>query len=195
MRRTDREMPAWAFSWRTAHWWEWLVILLLLGLAAGARAAPVYKCVGADGSVAYQGIACAPSQRESPIELTPAPAYAKSPEYALERESAPSRHGAAVPRRASTSDAMSYECRSADGQVFYRHSTCPHSIAAADAQAVAHNGRKTGSGGSVPVSSLRIPRDDACRQIHAGGAIGRSGHQHDEDVSTYERNLGRDPCR
>jgi len=40
-----------------------------------------------------------------------------------------------------------------------------------------------------------VPRDEACQRIHSAGAIGRAGHQHDEDVSTYDRNLGRDPCR
>jgi hypothetical protein len=45
------------------------------------------------------------------------------------------------------------------------------------------------------VSSSRIPRDEACREIHTAGSIGRAGHQHDENVSTYEHNLGRDPCR
>jgi len=31
--------------------------------------------------------------------------------------------------------------------------------------------------------------------MHRAGAISRAGHEHDEDVSTYDRNLGRDPCR
>jgi len=97
--------------------------------------------------------------------------------------------------------AASFECRSADGQVFFRHGGCPHSVPASPGAAASQRpagSTKTGatkSGGSVSVSSRRIDRDEACRQIHRAGAIGRAGHEHDDDVGTYERNLGRDPCR
>jgi len=34
-----------------------------------------------------------------------------------------------------------------------------------------------------------------CRRLARAGSIGRAGHERDEIVSTYDRNLGRDPCR
>jgi hypothetical protein len=45
------------------------------------------------------------------------------------------------------------------------------------------------------VTSEAMPRSEACRRIAAAGSIGRAGHERDQSVSTYDRNLGRDPCR
>jgi len=193
---TDRHDDEWRPQ-RPLRWYEWLVVLLLLVLANGVRAGSVYKCLDGGGAVAYQDLPCAADRQERRIELDPAPAYAPSPQYALER--APMR---ALPGRSKRAEAqaVSYECRSADGQVFFRHGGCPHSVPANQGPAPQRHGGNTkgGSakgGGSVSVSSRRIDRDEACRQIHRAGSIGRAGHEHDDDVGTYERNLGRDPCR
>lgn len=197
MRRMDREAPQWQSSSRTTRWWEWLLILLLLGLAGGARAAPVYKCNGASGEIAYQGIPCAEPAGGSVVEIAPAPPYAKSPEYAVERVPEAPARAARTPRRGAAVEATSFECRAADGQVFYRHSTCPHSVAGTTGGASSARGSRgnRSAGGSVAVSSRHIPRDEACQAIHTAGSIGRAGHQYDDTVSTYERNLGHDPCR
>jgi hypothetical protein len=186
----------WIDTGRTTRWYEWVLILLLLGLASGARAGHIYKCTGPDGSIAYQDVACSERQQSGTVEIAPAPEYAKSPEYAIDRTPAPRPRAKYASRHEP--QAMSFECRSADGQVFYRHTSCPHSVPANPyAGSTVHHGgtRGSGSAGSVTVSAQRVPREDACRQIHAAGAIGRSGREHDEDVSTYERNLGHDPCR
>jgi hypothetical protein len=95
---------------------------------------------------------------------------------------------------------MSYQCRAADGQVFYRHGACPHSIPAGSAHVAGASTRgkassRGGSGATVSVSTQRIPREEACYEIQRAGAAGRAGHEHDEIASTYEHNLGRDPCR
>jgi hypothetical protein len=194
MNREDHNPIEWQAATRQARWYEWLLVLLLLVLAGGVRAATVYKCTDADGGVAYQPLPCSTQQRESVVAIAAAPAYAKSPEYALERTAPASAHAAHASRREP--QAMSFECRASDGQVFYRHGSCPHSVAG-DPSSTGSASRRTSrsSGGTVTVSSSRIPRDEACRQIHAAGSIGRAGHQHDENVSTYEHNLGRDPCR
>jgi hypothetical protein len=92
---------------------------------------------------------------------------------------------------------MSFECRASDGQVFYRHTSCPGSIAT-DGRGGSRRGRswtQRGVPDRVTVSATRIPRAQACRRIHAGGSSVRRGHEHDEDVSAYDHNLGRDPCR
>jgi hypothetical protein len=154
----------------------------------------------AQGALAYQQLPCAADQTEGSLRLAPEPAYAPSPQYRIEAPTAQRVAYAARERRDSPERATSWECRASDGQVFYRHSTCPRSIAA-DATATHIGGRNPSRSnhgevrGNVPVTSRRIPREEACAQIHAAGAVGRSGHEHDDDVGTYERNLGRDPCR
>jgi len=190
----DHSPIEWQAATRQARWYEWLLVLLLLVLAGGVHAATVYKCTDDGGGVAYQSLPCSAQQSEAVVPIAAAPSYAKSPEYAVERTAEPRAHATNASRHEL--QAMSFECRAADGQVFYRHAACPHSVAGdASATGSASHRASRGSGGSVPVSSSRIPRDEACRQIHAAGSIGRAGHQHDENVSTYEHNLGRDPCR
>jgi hypothetical protein len=189
----DHNPIEWQAATRPARWYEWLLILLLLGLAGGVRAAPIHKCTDPHGAIAYQQLPCPTGAQENPVEIAPAPAYAKSPEYALDRQPAPpATRVSRVSRREP--QALSFECRTADSQVFYRHTSCPHSVASSSGNAPTSRGGRGGSS-STSVSSTRVPRDEACSRIHSAGAIGRAGHQHDEDVSTYDRNLGRDPCR
>jgi len=201
MRATDEEISEWQPTGRTTRWYEWLLILLLLGLASGARAASVYKCTGAQGEAAYQSQPCADGQQAKVIGIAPAPAYAPSPHYALDHdETVRSARTAARGRSGERREAapVSYECRAADGQLFYRHGSCPHSIPAAHARAASASthgkGAARGSGVTVSVSPQRIAREEACHEIQRAGSAGRAGHEHDEVVSTYEHNLGRDPC-
>jgi hypothetical protein len=184
-------------SGRTLRWYEWLAFLLLFFLAAGVRAGSIYKCIDAQGGVAYQAQACANAQHEAVVEIAPAPAYAASPSYAVhddveERAARRGRGKSASTSRTASSSPQSYECRAADGQVFYRHTSCPHSVAA---QGGGTKGRGHAYAQSVGVSGHRVAREEACTQMRRAGAAGRSGHEHDEDVSTYDKNLGRDPCR
>jgi len=201
MRTIDEEHMQWQPTGRTARWYEWLAILLLLGLAGGVRAAPVYKCTGGQGEVAYQSQPCADGQPETVIEIAPAPAYAPSPHYAVGHDDTVHSARTATRSRSERHETapLSYECRAADGQLFYRHGSCPHSIPAASARsasASAHGkGGARGSGATVSVSAQRIAREDACHEIQRAGSAGRAGHEHDEVVPTYEHNLGRDPCR
>lgn len=184
---------------RSMRWYEWVLMLLLLGLVAGVRADSVYKCTDAQGAVAYQSRACSPQQDETQVAIMPAPARTPSPSYGAAAEKPLQRvHVERTSRPVATrSAAVSYECRVADGQVFFRHSPCPHSV---PADTAAYGGkprgrRDSGSGArSLSVSARVVPREEACAQMHRAGAIGRAGRAHDEDVSTYERNLGHDPC-
>ena len=89
---------------------------------------------------------------------------------------------------------VSYECRAANGEVFYRHGSCPHQITA-DGAGTASRKRSGGGSSSVSVTAEALPRGEVCRRMAAAGSIGRAGHERDENVSTYDRNLGRDPCR
>lgn len=183
-------------SGRSMRWYEWLLALLLLGLAAGVRAEAVYKCRGGDGAIAYQATPCATGREETTLQLDPAPPRAASPGYAL--PAAPARNARSRDvRRNARSDAaeISYECRAANGDVFYRHAACPHTIAGTvtGAGSGAHSG--AGAAQKLAVSARAVSRAEACAQIHRPGAIGRHGREHDDDVSTYDRNLGRDPCK
>jgi hypothetical protein len=202
MRITDEEYTEWQPTGRTTRWYEWLLILLLLGMAGGVRAASVYKCTGTQGEVAYQSQPCPEGQQARAIEIAPAPVFTPSPHYAIDHdETARSTRTATRSRAVERREAVpvSYECRAADGQLFYRHGSCPHSIPAAHAHGagVSTHGKGAGRGSSatVSVSAQRIAREDACHEIQRAGAAGRAGHEHDEVVSTYEHNLGRDPCR
>ena len=188
---------------RPLRWYEWLALLLLAAHAAGARG-EVYKCIGADGATAFQDRPCAASAHQDTVAIAPASAYTPSPAYAVGPEAKPRSSRRVAPARAAlrhgeTIGPTSYECRTADGQVFYRHSTCPHSVAAIEAQGRSHPGRgtaaKSSTGKSVAVTSTRIAREEACYELRRAGAAGRSGRSHDQDVSTYNKNLGRDPCR
>ena len=129
-------------SGRPLRWYEWLLLLLLMSLAAGVRAqalfkvAPVYKCTNTHGDIAFQDGPCATTKSEAVVDIAPAPAYAASPAYAIERRpqstaTARSRGESSPSREHDSSSVRFYECRATDGQVFYRHSPCPHSIASA----------------------------------------------------------------
>ena len=183
---------------RSMRWYEWFAGLVLLGAAAGLRAAPVYRCVDAEGGVAYQQVGCGEQQTQRTLDFAPTPRRAPSPQYAVERrrDEAVARSARAPRERAPRE--MAFECRASDGRVFYRLGACPRSIAGTASDSMARaRGRSGGRnrGGTAQVAARRIPRDEACHEIHRAGAIGRDGHEFDEHVSTYERNLGHDPCK
>jgi hypothetical protein len=176
-------------SGRSMRWYEWLAGLFLFGLAFGVRAGSAYKCVDATGAVTFQDRSCAAAQAQSEVEIDPAPAHAAPPQYAVETHAqrANYRESRSQPRSERGS---AYECRAGDGRVFYRLGACPRSLAAEGGAARS----KSRSGNSVSVSGHAIARDEACAQMRRAGSIGRGGHEFDEQVSTYDKNLGRDPC-
>lgn len=181
--------------------------LLLWLIAMGAQAASVYKCVDAQGHLAYRDTPCATRAQQREIEVQPQPLIGAPGEHAT-RVAAATRPGKIkrsrkTPRPAARAKpATSWECRGADGEVFYRHTRCPGSVAGdgtvrgADAAATKRSrtrGRQ-GAWGRVAVHATKITRTEACQRIHAAGAAGRDGHARDETVSTYDHLMGRDPC-
>jgi hypothetical protein len=206
MKRGNTHRENWRPAQRPLRWYEWLSILLLMLLAGGVRAATIYKCTADNGDIAYQSLPCAPGQHALEMDLRRAPAYQPSPQYAVEHKDAesPTRLRSQSLRAGhGLHEPMAFECRASDGQVFYRHASCPRSVAAnaQTSRAPSRTGTRSGAsssrgvGGTLSVSSRRVTREEACHEIHSAGAIGRPGHELDDDVSTYERNLGRDPCR
>jgi hypothetical protein len=163
--------------------------------ALGAHAASVYKCRSADGAIAFQDRACPAGAAGSEVEIAPPPPVAPSPDHGRgTREARRSTHATTSPHATTRErrEAVSYECRAANGELFYRHGACPGRIAADSAPG--KRGRGAASS-SFAVTSQALPRGEVCRRLAAAGSIGRAGHARDESVSTYDRNLGRDPCR
>lgn len=165
------------------------LLVVLPPLVAPAKAGPVYECRDGGVVVAWQDRPCAASQHQAAVAIAPSPPPAPSPSYGTAAagagKSAPDRRssgrGGPVP-----AEARSWECRAANGEVFYRHGSCPKSLE--------RDGAGRGAGPArVAVAATPLPRAEACRRMAA--ERGRSGRGRDERAPTYERNLGRDPCR
>jgi len=153
--------------------------------AACAERQTVFKCIDPAGGIAYQAVACKPGSREQVIAIAPAPPPSASPEYSrpTQGEGNTGRAARSTPRQAVI---QSYECRTRSGALFYRHDRCPASI---DRRS-SNGGPRSGARESV--QARRMSRLEACRGMRS---VGRDGREFDDVVSTYDRNLGRDPCR
>jgi hypothetical protein len=174
-----------------------LMLLMIFGLAGRTHAGPVYKCRDAAGHIAYQDSACAHTQLETRIEIAPAPKPGPAPDYrpaSSPRGSQPPSQRVSSHRGVRAGEALSYECRAANGEVFYQHGSCPRSIKD-DSAAGRRAGSRRSANTSVAVSATPLPRSEVCRRLAAAGSGARAGHERDDRVSTYERNAGRDPCR
>jgi hypothetical protein len=153
--------------------------------AALAQAQSVFKCIDSEGLVAFQAVPCKPGLRESRVAIDPAPPASASPDY--KRQKRPSGAAPRTSRSRSRQAAVySFECRTRSGMLFYRHDRCPGSIDRSDLIGGRHRAPREA------VSARRIPRLQACRGMRS---VGRDGREFDDVPSTYERNLGRDPCR
>jgi hypothetical protein len=187
-------------------------------LAQYAWAGSIFKCVDGNGGVSYQQIPCTQGGQQSEVVIrndlsTPAPASPNNPRNAqiIEKSNgdAISNYQASAPAQAvshvpppvsngfSTSPRdTSYECRLPNGEVFYRHDSCPST--ASTGSSTTHDsirGTWSTSSNDVSVTSRPVSREEACRKMNSAGAIGRDGRARDQQVSTYDKNLGRDPCR
>lgn len=175
--------------------------------AGGAHAASVYRCVDAHGHLSYQDTACPAHTQQSKIDLHPQPLIGAPGDATTHSASMTHHHKHARSRRRSAhtrhaKPAMSWECRAADGEVFYRHTRCPSSIPGdgvvrsryAGKISGEHSRRRRNAWSRVRVHAVKITRAEACRRIHSAGAAGRDGHQRDATVSTYDHLMGRDPC-
>lgn len=162
-------------------------LLTLFGLLASSAVAaqPIFKCLDAQGEIAFQDTRCAPGQAEQAISIRPAP---PPPPSADASPVADTRAPRAPPRRRARAAApeMSFECRTSGGAVFYRHGGCPHTIAKESSRTDLHASR------GETVQARRIPRAEACRALRS---VGRRGREYDDVTPTYEKNLGHDPCR
>ncbi|MCQ4166514.1 DUF4124 domain-containing protein [Tahibacter harae] len=190
------------------------LVLAFAGLAAPVTAATVYKCTDGEGNIAYQNTFCATHENARVMRFAPAPKPGSAAPVAESRTGKSKARGKPAGNRgraasrasrsrgqrataaAAPAEDQSWECRLGNGEVFYQHAPCPGgAYASHDETHSATRGRRKSGLQLTPVSSKPISRAEACRRIHAPSASSRPGHERDEDVSTYERNLGRDPCR
>ena len=177
-------------TYHTLRLHHWLALLALIFLCAGVRAESIYKCTAADGATAYQATPCAAAQTARTVDIAPAPAFVPSPVYALDNRKATTRVESRRELHASRKkNEMAFECRGSGGEVFYRLGHCPHSVASESTD------KKAGGAKSVSVSGHPVTRSDACSEMRRAGAIGRKGHEFDERISSYDRNVGNDPCK
>ena len=153
--------------------------------AESVAAQSILKCIDRDGQIAFQDKPCATGQREQPVAIASAPPSAPPPEYSKPDRGENSRQPRA---KAAARQAIvySFECRTENGVLFYRHEHCPGSI---DRSGLI-GGRRSAS--REKVRGRRISRLEACRGMRS---VARDGHEFDDTPSTYDRNLGRDPCR
>ncbi|WP_386069519.1 DUF4124 domain-containing protein [Tahibacter sp. UC22_41] len=193
--------------------------LLLLAWTLPAPALTIHRCTGSDGTPAFQDRPCAPHQQSGVVVLRaehvaaePAasastsrnerggnnrvPATTKNGNARTTKSAVRSRSRRNATAVVTTGADSSWECRAGNGEIFYQHGPCPAAVTGSVEQRTsATRGRRRSDAQTVPVAGRPIARADACRRIHAASASDRAGHERDEDVSTYERNLGRDPCR
>ncbi|MBN8738752.1 MAG: hypothetical protein BGP24_12535 [Lysobacterales bacterium 69-70] len=189
------------------------LLLLLITHALPAPALTIHRCTDRDGAVAFQDRPCAahlqarevvlraePTATSAPAENRGEPAPGSAPTKSRRNGAAATRPAPRTrsrrPSPAVEAVATSWECRAGNGEVFYQHGPCPAAVIGDTGQrAAATRGRRRAGVQTVPVAGRPIARAEACRRIHAASASDRAGHERDEDVTTYERNLGRDPCR
>jgi hypothetical protein len=93
-------------------------------------------------------------------------------------------------------EVVSYECRAGNGELFYRHGACPKQITAKPKTSGGSARKRDASDAQTyAVTAQPLARGEVCRQMARAGSIGRAGHERDDSVPTYDKNLGRDPCR
>lgn len=201
---------------RNQLWRKQLLLLAAFGLLAlastAAHAATAYRCQAVRGTTTWQDTPCAAAADGRKVELPAQPLIGASGEAATHRAAEASasrsrfqhsrhpRERRPNTRVARAKPPMSWECRAADGEVFYRHTRCPASVPGdgvvrGDGMLASRGrSRRGGAWGRIAVHGSKIPRAEACRRIHAVGAATRDGHAHDENVSVYDHLMGRDPC-
>ena len=164
-----------------------LTILTGLGLMVNGsvQAQAVFKCTDRQGHVAFQATRCGAGLVEQIVEIAAVPTPAPSPDYASPQR--PKRTGLRLVRSTQrVAEETSFECRTAAGALFYRHDGCPTVVGRGNPKSDLHASR------GETVRARRIPRSKACRGLRT---LGRRGQENDEVTPTYDKNLGRDPCR
>lgn len=178
---------------------------LLLIVAASAHAATVYRCRDASGHTSFQGTPCTNPAQQTRQDVAGQPLIDPAAPRTTAADTLPPRATARrMPRAVRKHDkpATSWECRAADGEVFYRHTRCPSSVPGdgvvrdnyeSEAPRLSSRRRHT-AWSPIRVHGVKVTRADACANINGVAASGRDGHERDANVSVYAHLMGRDPC-
>lgn len=160
----------------------------LAGPAGAAPGKPIFKCVDAAGTTTFQAAPCDAGTQQSEVKLREEP-KSEEPRAEVDPETG---FPVEEPRIA-----VSYECTTSKGWVFYKHRPCPPGVR--EAKPVANPKDRSDSlaatrGEWLRVTGAQITRLQACRRINDVGAGSRPGRVFDDIVSDRERALGHDPC-
>jgi len=163
------------------------ILLLITLLPAIACGGPIYKCLSPSGTVSYQGQPCAADAHAEVVHIRH-----RDPEPVAEPEpSRPDPAPTVVVQQAPERPA-SWRCRS-EGETWYQHHECPATITVRE-QLYIHGRLGHFIDVPRPVTSQRITRREACREIERAGAVTRKGRERDERAGSYERARGGGPC-
>jgi hypothetical protein len=192
------------------------VLLLVVLNAATAQAAPIYKCVDAQGATSFQSVPCPGKATQTEVVLG-REAMPPAPEPKAEAESErpnppdagtssrlerlqgpqptppPPAQAAAPP----AAEKVSYQCTAQDGSVFYTHQPCPSRIRSGTSTTVSDVGgahRVSTDGNYLQVTQKTVSRELACREMRKPSASDRQGYAYDQKTATYDKLVGRDPC-
>ena len=165
--------------------------LLLLDKLARAVAASIYRRVDAQEHLGFEDTPCAGHARQHKIDLRRLPMIGNPADVAsirarlhAKRDRRAIRHAShrhAARRSIRKKSRMSWECRAADHEVFYRHARCTSSIPRdgvvrsdyANSMSSRYANCRHSARSRVKVHGVWIPRTAACRRIHVAGAAGR----------------------
>jgi hypothetical protein len=167
--------------------------------ADGAVARDMYVCEGANGTKVFSESPCgtgskAVRMREAPT-VGDSPAIREAAAQALKEREAAAKAAAEAANRprevfvAPTPEA--YQCRVANGEVFYQHSRCPANVTVLTTSWL--GSRAITNEAFAPVEAVPVSKSYACTQIRAGGGP-EGGHRRDEWYSSYDRRQRLDPC-
>ncbi len=188
-----------------------LVAALIAASACGnVTAKRLYRC-DSGNSASYQDSPCAKPESQKVVghivvEEVPAE-HASS--WVSQAPAAPAAsppgsrqmpHQSSNPAALVREEPQSFRCVASNGAVFYRHDRCPSTVDHKTFHS-AHYDRSTGNQvvTSTPtystVTTEKVSRKEACREMGTIANRSRRDRNRDGAASTYERNLGRDPCR
>lgn len=188
-----------------------LIAALLAASACGnVTAKRLFRCDSGNGA-SYQDTPCANAESQKVVgqfvveEVPPEQAtswvnQAAAAAAASQPESRPTPHQSRDRAAALRVEPQSFRCVASNGSVFYRHDRCPSEVDHQTHHSASYD-RYTGNQvvTSTPtyhtVTTQKVSRKEACKEMGSMGNRSRRDRDRDGAASTYERNLGRDPCR
>jgi len=174
---------------------KWILFALYFTVLESSAQQTVYRCVEEDGSTTFSDQPCSEDPDVLHIEEShnPAPPRQYLPRASTANNDDTGRANSS-PAPPSSRQAISYRCSIDTGEVWYLHSPCPSRVTIREIEDLEFEEGWAEVSREVTVDQTEVSRSSACSQIYAVGTS-RRGSDRDESYTTYERNMGRDPCR